>query len=147
MIGNKRLSEMVAVVSTIDPQTVAGTEVLGDWVDLGAHESVMFVALTGDLAAETLDFKLQQATSAAGAGAKDLIVGTQLAAHATNNDGKQIILEVRAEQLDYNGGFRFVRPRVIGGGSAGPVAVVGIGANARYGAGDNLASVAEIKRS
>jgi hypothetical protein len=147
MLGNLRPSEAFAVVSTIDPVVLADAEVGGDYVDMGAWESVVFIFQTGDMAAQTIEFKLEQATSSGGAGVKDLKVATQLAAHAANNDGKQIIVECRAEQLDTTNGFRYVRPRTIGGAAAtGPISCVGLGFNARYGVGTDLTTVAEITR-
>lgn len=148
MIGNRRPSEVCAVVSTIDPQAIT-TEKLGDWVDMGAYESVVFVGLTGDAAADsTVDMKVQQATDASGTGAKDLVVATQRAVHATNNDNLQIILECRAEELDHAAGFRYVRPRLVGAAATGFIgAAVGLGFNHRYGVGTDLASVAEIKQA
>jgi hypothetical protein len=147
MLGNRRPSEAFAVVSTIDPVVLADAEVGGDYVDMGAWESVVFIFQTGDMAAQTIDFKLEQATSSGGAGVKDLKVATQFAAHATTSDAKQVIIECRAEQLDTTNSFRYVRPRMIGGAAAtGPIACVGLGFNARYGVGTDLTSVAEITR-
>jgi hypothetical protein len=147
MLGNRRPSEAFAIVSTIDPVVLADAEVLGDWVDVGAWESVVFIFQTGDMGAQTIDFKVEQATSSGGAEAKDLKAATQLAAHAANNDAKQVVIECRAEQLDGTNNFRYVRPRAIGGAAAtGPISCVGLGFNARYGVGTDLASVAEITR-
>lgn len=146
MIGNRRPSEVLAVVSTIDPAATT-TERLGDWVDMGAWESAMFTLLIGDAAADsTVDFKLQQATDASGTGVKDLVLATQRAVHATANDGKVIIIECRAEELDMANSFRFVRPRIIGAAATGFLgAVLGQGFNSRYGVGTDLADVVEIK--
>jgi hypothetical protein len=144
-IGNQRLSEVVAVVSTLDPVTMANVEKTTDWVDVGAFESVMFILLLGDMASETIDFKLEQATSTGGAGKKDLVAATQLAASAAANDGAQVILETRAEELDHANAFRYVRGRAItGGATGGPAAIVGLGVNARYGVGTDLTTVAQI---
>lgn len=145
MIGNMRPSEVFAVVSTIDPVTVANVEATGDYVDLALWEQVVFIFLTGDMAAETVDFKLEQATAAAGTGKKDLLVATQFAAHASTSDNKQVVLQCRAEDLDIANGFRFVRPRMITGNTVGgPCACVGLGFNARYSVGTDLATVAQI---
>lgn len=147
-IGNFRPSEMMAVVSTIDPVAVVNVEAVGDYVDLGAWESVVFIFMLGNMAAETVDCKLEQASSSGGTGKKDLVTATQLAAHATNNDGTQVILEVRAEELDLTNSFRYVRPRMItGGASGGPCACIGLGFNARYGVGTDLTTVQEIKQA
>jgi hypothetical protein len=144
-IGNLRGSEICAVVATLDPVTMANVEKTTDWVDVGSFESVMFILLTGDMASETIDFKLEQATSSGGAGKKDLVVATQLAASAAANDGAQVILETRAEELDQANGYRFVRASgVTGGATGGPAAIIGLGVNARYGVGTDLSTVAQI---
>jgi hypothetical protein len=144
-IGNLRGSEICAVVATLDPVTMANVEKTTDWVDVGSFESVMFILLTGDMASETIDFKLEQATSSGGAGKKDLVVATQLAASAAANDGAQVILETRAEELDHANSFRYVRARgITGGATGGPAAIVGLGFNSRYGVGTDLSTVAQI---
>lgn len=147
-IGNARGSEVMAVVSTIDPQTVVNVEKAGDYVDMGLYEQACFIFLTGDMAAETVDFKLEQAQDSSGTGKKDLVAATQFAASATTSDNKQVILECRAEELDLANGFRYARPRMITGSTAGgPAACVGLGFNARYGVGTDLSTVAEIKQA
>lgn len=84
--------EQLAVVSTIDPQTVNSTPKVGDYVDMSKYHSVAFFFTLGDMAAETIDASVLEATSAAGAGAQALKAATQLAAHATNNDLKQFVI-------------------------------------------------------
>ena len=69
---NMRPDEAVALVATVDPQTVINVEKTSDWVDMSKFHQCMFVLLLGDMAAETIDFKLEQATDSAGAGKKDL---------------------------------------------------------------------------
>lgn len=145
MIGNRLPSEVCAVVATIDPQTVANAEKTSDWVDMRTWEAAMFIALTGDMAAETIDFKLEQAQDASATGKKDLVAATQLAAHASNNDNKQSILQCRAADLDIANGFYFARCRLITGNTTGgPAAAVGLGFNARYNVGTDLTTVVAI---
>jgi hypothetical protein len=144
-IGNLRLSEVVAVVATLDPVTMANVAKTTDWVDTGSFESVAFILMLGDMANEAIDFKLEQATAADGVTKKDLVAATQLAASAAANDGGQIILETRAEELDQANGYRFVRASgVTGGATGGPAAIIGLGVNARYGVGTDLSTVAQI---
>lgn len=141
------LAEALAVVSTIDPQTVANTEKVGDYVDMSKYQKVIFVFSLGDMAAETIDCRVQEATDSGGTGAQALKAATQLAAHASNNDNKQIVIEVNAANL--SDGFKFVAPRMItGAGTGGPASCVGLAAVNRYdpaNAGD-LATVVEILR-
>jgi hypothetical protein len=145
VIGNRRPSEVFAVVATVDPQTIANSEKVSDWVDVGAFESLAFILLTGDMASETVDFKLEQAQDTSATGKKDLVTATQLAASATTSDNSQLILQCRAEDVDLAGGFRYVRARAItGGATGGSGCVVGLGFNARYGVGTDLATVQQI---
>jgi hypothetical protein len=139
-------SERVAVVGTVDPQTVANSEKLTDAVDMSKWHEVMFVFLTGDMAAETIDFKLQE--SATSGGTYTDISGkaaTQLAAHASNNDNKQLVINLKSEEL--SSGMRYVKGRAItGGATGGPACIVALGVKPRFGPGsdDDLSSVAEI---
>ena len=139
-------SERVAVVGTVDPQTVANTEKLTDAVDMSKFEEAMFILLLGDMAAETIDFKLME--SDASGGTYTDISGkaiTQLAAHATNNDNEQYIINLKASEL--GAGKRYVKGRVItGGATGGPACVVALGLAPRYGpaSDDDLSSVGEI---
>lgn len=139
-------SERIAVVGTVDPQTVANTEKLTDAVDMSKWQQVMFVLMLGDMASETIDFKLQE--SATSGGTYTDITGkaaTQLAAHATNNDNKQIIINLKAQEL--GAGKQFVKGRVItGGATGGPAAVLALGVAPRHGpaSDSDLADVVQI---
>lgn len=141
------VAEALAVVSTIDPQTVANTEAVGDYVDMSKYHKVLFIFALGNMAAETVDCSVLEATSGAGAGAQAYKAATQLAANASNNDNKQIVIEVDAARL--SSGFSHVAPRIItGGASGGPAACIGIAVVNRFdpaNAGD-LATVVEIAR-
>jgi hypothetical protein len=128
-----RLSEDAKLVAlpTID---IGGTdsETIGSgtswetWQDMANFDRVTALVELGPTwnASDDLDVcKLQQATSAAGAGAKDLTTSgsgldydsdTPIDA-ATN----QVVLEARADQLDVDNGFRFVRVFVSEAGDTG----------------------------
>jgi len=135
----------IAVVGTLDPVTVVNTEVFTDVVDMTKFGQVLGIALTGNMAAETIDFKAY--TCASDGGSKvALKSATQLAAHASNNDGKQIVINVRAEDL--TSGQRYIVFGIVtGNSSGGPAAIVALGTNARYqpATDSDLASVVEIK--
>lgn len=139
-------SERVAVIATVDPQTVANSEKLTDAVDMSKWEEVLFILLLGDMASETIDFKLQE--SATSGGSYTDISGkaaTQLSAHASNNDNKQIVINLKASEL--SSGMRYVKGRAItGGATGGPACVIALGVKPRYapGSDDDLSSVAEI---
>lgn len=135
----------IAVVGTLDPVTVVNTEVFTDVVDMTKFGQVMGIALTGNMAAETIDFKCY--TCAANGDTKvALKSAAQLAAHATTNDGVQMVINVRGEDL--TAGQRYIVFGIVTGNTTGgPAAIVALGTNARYqpAADSDLASVLEIK--
>ncbi|MGH8578871.1 MAG: hypothetical protein ACREVK_01675 [Gammaproteobacteria bacterium] len=139
--------EQLAIVSTIDPQTVTSMPQTGDYVDMSKYHSVAFFFALGDMAAETIDASVLEATSSAGAGAQALKAATQLAAHASNNDLKQIVIEVNASDL--TAGFRYVAPKLVTGSTTGgPASCVGLAYKSRNNPASDgdLASVVQIKR-
>lgn len=139
-------SERAAVIATIDPQTVVNSELFSDVIDCKLWHEVMGVALLGNVAAETIDFRVCTCDSD-GSNPTTLKASTQLAAHASNNDNKQLVLNVLSSALLATN-KRYVKfGLVTGGASGGPACVVALGMKPRYGpASDNdLSSVAEIK--
>ncbi len=138
---------VLATVATIDPQTIANTERFSDVVDMSKFDQVLATLLTGDEAAETIDFKCYTC-AADGTGAAALKTATQLAAHATANDNAQVVMAVKAGELAASGA-RYVKFGVVTGNTAGgPAAVLVQGIASRYGlASDNdLATVKQIKQ-
>ncbi len=137
-------SERIAVVGTVDPQTVANIEQLTDAVDMSKFHSALFILLLGNMAAETIDFSVQE-SDAAGGTYTNLKAATQLAAHASNNDNKQIVIAVRSDEL--GAGKRYLKGRIITGNTTGgPIAVVALGVDPRFGpaSDDDLADVVQI---
>lgn len=142
-------SEIVAVGGVIDPDVTVASTVTSDWLDLGLFDQAIAIVLAGTLGASaTLAAKLEQADSAAGGNAKD-ITGkaiTTLTQASPDDSDKQAIINVRAEELDLAGNFRFVRLSMTVAVATSDVGGILLGVGARYGpASDNdLASVAEI---
>lgn len=143
---NQKLSEGCALVATVDPATVANSEVFTDVIDFSLVLQVMAVAALGNMAAETIDFKFYSCDSDGNnAAAVTGKASTQLAAHATNNDAKQLIINVRSGDLLASGKQYGKFGIVTGGATGGPAAVLVLG-QPRQGlasAGD-LSSVVEI---
>jgi len=143
-----KLSEKLAVVSVIDPDANTTGTITGDWVDLGVHRRAMFIFAIGTLGSSaTADGDVQQASDSSGTGAK-AITGksiTQLTDAGTDSD-KQVVVEVADYELDVEGGFTHVAPRLIIGTATSDSTVIGIAGVPRYHpASDNdLASVDEI---
>jgi hypothetical protein len=108
---NMKPSELAGVSGVIDPDAnAAGTYTTG-WVAMRDWQSLMAVIMAGDLGASaTLDAKLEQATTSGGASAKD-VTGkaiTQLTQAGTDSN-KQVLINLRPEELDVEGGFDYVR--------------------------------------
>ena len=146
MFGNQKMCEGLALVGTVDPATVANTEVFTDVVDMGSLQQAIGVAMLGNMAAETIDFKAYSCDSDGNnAAAITGKAATQLAAHASNNDGKQLIINLRDTDLLASGKQHVKFGIVTGGATGGPAAVVVLGALRQGTAADfDLASVAQI---
>lgn len=99
----------------------------------------------GDMAAETIDCRIVKATDSGGSNKEVLKAATQLAAHATNNDDKSIVISLDAEDVDE--AKPFIAAEVLTGDTTGgPVGMVLLGGNPRHGPVTDFdaASVAEI---
>lgn len=104
---NAKPSEICAVVANIDPDAYAASTVVSGYVNMRDFTALMAVIQAGDLGASaTLDAKLVQATDTSGTGSKD-ITGkaiTQLTQAGTDSN-KQVLINVRPEELDVDNGF------------------------------------------
>lgn len=141
-------SERVAVVATIDPASLTANTYVSDWVDMADFEQVMAVLSVGAMTTNgTVDAKLRQAKDASGGSAKDITgkAVTQLT-EAGEDDNKQVVLQVRADELDVAGGFTHVALSVTTATAASLGSAVLLGFNPNYGpaSGYDLASVDEI---
>lgn len=118
---NAKLREMLPLIGVLTPATTANTERFSTVFDMGAHIQALAVVATGDMAAETIDVKLY-ACDSDGNNAVALTdnSATQLAAHASNNDSKQIVLNVRSDDL-LASGKRYAKLGVVTGGATGGV--------------------------
>ncbi len=160
MTMNMLASEEVALVGTIDPDAYAVGAQNSDYVDMEQFGRLMVTLLLGAMSdtSTTWDLKLQQATTSGGGGVKD-ITGkaiTQIASGSPAVGDKQTVINLRADELDVNNGFSFVRAVMTSADSASPAdspvssahdaCVILQGLSPRYGpASDNdLASVVEI---
>jgi hypothetical protein len=138
-------SERAGVVGRIDPQTVANTQLYTDVIDMSKWREVMGIALLGNMASETIDFKAYTCDND-GSNATALVSATQLAASASANDNKQIVINLRSEHVTNT--KRYVKfGLVTGGATGGPACVVAIGLRPVFGPAtdDDLSSVVEVK--
>jgi hypothetical protein len=141
-------SDRLAVVAAINPVSQGVGAVSTGWISMQNWRSVMAIVQAGVLgAAATLDAKLEQATSAAGAGAKDIAgkVITQLT-QAGADSNKQAIINLRQVELDFSGGYSHVRLTLTVGTQASLVSALLLGLDARYNpaSDSDAASVDEI---
>lgn len=142
-----RLSEVLVTIGTIDPATVANTEVFSDVIDMSKYEQVLATLLLGNMASETIDFKCYTCDSG-GNSAASLKTITQLAANASNNDNTQALISVRAEEL--NGvaeSTRYIKFGLVTGGASGGPAGVLVQGLLKYGVASSLdlSTVQQIK--
>lgn len=147
MLPNSLASENIAVLATQDPASVAASTVTSGWVDASRFAQLLAIIQTGVLGASaTLDAKLQQATDSGGTGAKDITGKALTQIIKASGDNKQAMINLRPEQLDVNGGFRYVRLSVTVGTAASIFGSMLLGVNPRNGlASDaNQAAVAQI---
>jgi hypothetical protein len=162
MLNGEFLSyaDIVPLITPVDFQTGANA---GDWVNMAGYEHAVIVLYKGiGTAGQDPIFKLQQATSSAGANAKDLLftrirskvgvtggsfllsavptwtLNTQAAAtsytDAVSAEAEAMIaVEIKTEDLDVNGGFTWVQLSVADvGGNAQLACAFAIMINGRY---------------
>lgn len=101
---SRKLSEEVAVLGVIDPQTTDAA-LSTDYGDAGKFEKFAGIACIGAVD-QAVAVKLQQATTATGAGAKQL--GICDLTFSSSADNKQCIIEGKADDLDVANSFRYV---------------------------------------
>lgn len=141
---NVKAREKLAILGTIDPQTVVNSEVFSDVVNLANFHQILGILSLGDMAAETIDFKAYRCASD-GSAAVALTSATQLAAHASNNDNKQIKINVRSDDLIASGA-QYVKFGLVTGNTVGGAAsVVVLGVDGRFcpESANDLASVVQ----
>jgi len=147
MFPNAKGSELLSVLATIDPASIAAGTVTTGWVSAANHHNLLAVIQTGALGtAATLDAKLQQASDSSGTGAKDISGKAITQIVKASGDNKQALINLRPEELDVNGGFAYVRLSLTVGTAASLASAQLLGINPRYASADaqNQAAVAQI---
>ena len=141
-------SEVAAVVATIDPDVTVASTVVSDAVDMSLFDQVLAIVMAGTLGASaTLAAKLEQATTSGGTykdvTGKDITTMTQA---SPDSSDKQALINCRAEELDINNGYRWVRLSITVATATSDVGALVLAFGARYGpaSDSDLASVAEI---
>lgn len=147
MYPNSKASEMLAVLATIDPATQAAGAVSTGWVSVANHLGFLALVQTGVLGTSaTVDAKLQQALDSAGTGAKDISGKAVTQIVKATGDNKQVLVNVKPEELDTVNGFGFVRVTVTVGVAASITSAQLLGVNPRYAPADlgNQAAVVQV---
>lgn len=143
---NAKLRELYPVIGVLSPATTNNVERFSTVFDMGAHIQAVAIVALGDMAAETIDAKLY-ACDSDGNNAVALTgnSATQLAAHASNNDNKQIVLNLRSDDL-LASGKRYAKLGVVtGGATGGPASAVVLGQPRQGNAATiDLASVVQL---
>ncbi len=138
-------SEQAAVVATIDPANQNNSTQVSDWVDLRKFHQVLFVLLLGAVDA-AITAKLREATDSSGTGAQDL-TGKAMTALGASDDNKQVVFNLKAEELSVNSGYTHAALSVtIANGATNILGALALGMHPRFGpaSDDDLVSVAEI---
>lgn len=129
------MAGLIAVAGALKPGTVANSEQFSDVIDLSLFSEVMAVVLLGDMASETIDFRVVKCDSNGANPSATIRNITQLAASATANDGKIAVIHLFGDDLNtISQAARYAKFGVVtGGATGGPVAICVLG-TPRYGA-------------
>jgi hypothetical protein len=139
-------SDQITVVGKIDPDALAPGTVTSGWIKASDYPQFLAAVQVGDFVTSgVLDAKLEQATSAAGAGAKDVTGSaiTQLT-EAGGDDDKIVLINIDPRKLDVENEFDYFRLSMTGGVADVEVAGLILGLSARYGLGVHIAAVDEV---
>jgi hypothetical protein len=125
MYPNQKMSEGMPLLTSIAPISQGVGTVTSGWIPVtNAHQLIALIQ-TGVLGASaTVDAKIQQATSAAGAGAKDLTGKAITQIVKATGDNKQAMINFRASDLDVTNGFTYVAIVMTVGVAASQVAAL-----------------------
>ena len=142
-----RLSEMLGVVATIDPDANTAAAYIGDEIDMSKWTRVLFIIQTGVLGTSaTVDFIVNGGASSNAGSHATAVTGkliTQLV--KASNDDDQVLLEVTAEECAAQG-LNFIEGTMTVGTATSDCSMVAIGLRGDYSdvTDHDLASVVEI---
>lgn len=147
MFPNAKGSELFSVLATIDPASQAVGTVTTGWISAANHLGFLALVQTGTLGTgATVDAKLQQALDSAGTGAKEISGKAITQIVKATGDNKQVLINVKPEELDTVNGFGFVRLTVTVGVAASITSAQLLGVNPRYAPAEvgNQAAVVQV---
>ena len=130
---SQRLSEHADIDLMVE-QDIGGTNGQNDggWLSMKNYARALFYVELGtfDSSDDLDECRIQQATDSSGTSAKDLTTdGSGLNYDSDNpidSDGDFVIIEIRAEDLDVDNGFDYIRGYVAEGGNSGVDNVMGV---------------------
>ena len=126
-----RLSEH-ASITIIETADIGGTNATSGWLSMKNYARAMaYIELgTFDSSDDLDEARFQQASDSSGTGAKDLTTDASGGNYDTDNpvdaDGNFVIIEIRAEDMDVDNGFDYIRLYVAEGGNTGTDNVTGV---------------------
>ena len=127
--GNLSHDVAVDILETAD---IGGTNASTPWVSMKDYAAIYAKVILGtwDAGDDLDECRLEQATTSGGAGAKDLTTDASGGNYDTDApidaDGNTVVLEAKAEDLDTENGFTFVRLYVAEAGNTGVDNVTGL---------------------
>lgn len=127
--------------------TASSTPLISGAIPVAGVDQVLCTFIMGDMAAETIDHKVQSVDSDGTSNAADLKAATQLAANASNNDNKAVVISIRQEDLIASGKKHIRMVSTTGGATGGTVGQTAHGVGAKYGAGSDgdVSTVLQVK--
>jgi hypothetical protein len=132
MFPNAKGSELLAILATLDPSSQAAGSATTGWISVANHHGLLAIVQTGVLGTSaTVDAKIQQALDSTGTGAKDISGKAITQIVKASGDNKQVLINVKPEDLDTVSGFGFVRLSVTVGVAASQTAAQVLGISPR----------------
>lgn len=134
MFGNLNPTARAGIAAVVNPAQVAPGTITTSWLDARVFFALVAIIATGVLgAAATIDAIVEQATDNAGSNAKPVAGSAIAQLTKAASDNKQVAINIRPEDLDKNGGFKFVRLSITVGGAASFLSALLLGLDPRYG--------------
>lgn len=142
---NIKPSDRGTLLGRITPQSATTAKSSG-WIDMSTLGAALATIQVGTIATNgTVDAKIEQATSAAGAGAKDVtgLAITQLTEAGTDSD-KEAEINIQPSDLDRANNFTHIRLTITPATAAALIAGTVRGFNARYQPATDATTVDEV---
>ncbi|MGE0724809.1 MAG: hypothetical protein AB7O45_10560 [Alphaproteobacteria bacterium] len=133
MHPNMKPSEQVALVGAVDPDNYSANPYSTPWVDMSKFDRALAVVMVGTMeSSSTVNAKIEQATTDGGT-PKD-VTGKAIAAltQAGTDSDKQAVINLKADDLDVDNGYRFARLTVTVAAAASDMAALMLGFNPRH---------------